>query len=274
MKRAPSSPPRRSAMAVAIRRRLPAGLGAAVLAMALWMFGEPGWGALRHHPYFAIDELVISGHGPSLTEDAIRDWLGVRDGSSLWEASPARLRERLEAHPRIAWAAVRREFPGRFEIKVREHRPQAIAVLDELYYVDRGGAIFGPLAEGDSRDYPVITGLGTAMPEGLRTWTLRRALRLLRSCSRGSCWGGVSEIHLDPRWGVVLYPTAPAVPIVLGWRNWPEKLDRATRALAAWRGATDRLASVDVRFRKQVVAKLRQPVEAGSPPTDGDGGRS
>lgn len=164
----------------------------------------------------------------------------------------------------IARADVRREFPGRYEITVRERQPQAVVLLDEPFYVDRAGNAFGPLGRDHSLDYPVITGIRDDMPPGYRRWLLRRALRLARLCDRIGCFGGVSEIHLDAALGPVLYPTAPAVPIILGWGSWAEKLGRAVRTLDAWQGREAGLVSVDVRFRDQVVARLPAPDAAGA----------
>ena len=237
-------------------------LGAAA---AVWAGHRPSTAALREHPYFAISQLVVSGCGPALTPEDLRDWLGFTGESTLWDASPARVRARLEAHPFIAHAAVRREFPGRLEVVIRERQPQAIALLDAFYYVDRSGVTFGPLRPQDSRDYPLITGIAGDTAEGPRTWALRRALRLLRRCDREPCLAPLSEVHLDDDRGVVLYPSAPRVPIVLGWGSWSEKLERAGRALHAWQGAAERLASLDVRFRNQVVLTLR-PVPAPAAP--------
>lgn len=240
------------------------------IAGAAWATHGRAARALRDHPYFAINQLVINGCGPALAPDDIRTWLGLTDDSTLWQAVPALVRARLEAHPYIARATARREFPGRLEVTVRERRPQAIAVLDGLYYVDRSGATFGPLRPQDSRDYPLITGLDPAEEEGPRTWAIRRALRLLRRCDREPCIGELSEIHLADRRGVIVYLAEPRVPIVLGWGSWPAKLDRAERALRAWEGAAERLASLDVRFRNQVVLILRpQPLPpAAAPPPD------
>jgi cell division protein FtsQ len=234
------------------------------VAAAVWAGHGPATAALREHPYFAINQLVINGCGPRLTPDELRVWLGFTEESTLWEASPARVRARLEAHPYVARATVRRQFPGRLEIVVRERRPQAITVLDDLYYVDRSGATFGPLRPEDSRDFPLITGLDSAVADGQRTWALRRALRLLRRCDREPCVGELSEVHLEKERGVVVYPAAPRVPIVLGWGSWPAKLERAERALHVWRDAAERLASLDLRYRNQVVLTLR-PTPAPPP---------
>jgi cell division septal protein FtsQ len=245
--------------ALVMRHRL--GCATTLLALigglVLWTVHPPAVAALREHPYFAIQQLVITGCGPSLSSEDVRTWLGLSPVTTVWEASPARVRERLLAHPRIAWTAVRRTFPDRLEIVIRERRPQAIAALDELYYLDRSGAMFGPLGPQDNRDYPVITGLAAADSDGTRQWLVRRALRLLRRCDRNRCIGELSEISLDAARGVVVYPVEPSVPIVLGWGSWPVKLERAQRALQAWHGGGDRLASLDLRYRNQVLLTLR-----------------
>ena len=260
-----------------IRRRLSASrvmvIGALGLGAALMMCSPSAWAALRDHSYFTIRELVISGHGPLLSEEAVRDWLGVSEGASLWQVSPARLRARLEEHPLIVGAAVRREFPRRIAIRLRERRPQAIVTLEELYYLDRNAQLFGPLPSDASRDYPVITGMSADTPPGYRTWALRRALRLLRRHGSEAGLAKMSEVHLDRLRGVVLYPTTPSVPIILGWRRWAEKLDCAGRVLDAWGGATHRLTSIDVRFRNQVVVTLRPLVSAGRRSSTGPGVR-
>lgn len=226
---------------------------------AVWRYGDSGWETVREHPYFAITEVKVRGAGELLERGAVLRWLHVSAAMSSWDASPYRWRRRLEAHPMIARAEVRRELPGRYEITVRERRPQAIVLLDEPFYVDRAGNAFGPLGPHHSLDYPVITGVRDDMAPGYRRWLLRRSLRLARLCDRIGCFAGISEIHLDEDLGPILYPIAPPVPIVLGWGSWAEKIGRATRALDQWRGRETSLARVDVRFRDQVVVRLADP---------------
>ena len=211
---------------------------------------------LREHPYFAIHDVRVNGAGPLLTRTEVIEWVGLRPGTSVWDASPSRVRKRLKAHPMIARAAVRREFPGRVVIDVRERRPAAILMLEEPFYVDRSGAAFGPLRDEYSRDYPVISGIDAALPAGARARAVRRALRLARLCDRHACFGGISEVHVQPDVGAVLYPSQWHVPVVLGWGGWVDKVDRAERLFEQWSGETERLASVDARFRNQVVVRL------------------
>lgn len=236
-------------------------LCAVALIGAVWTYGDWGWETVREHPYFEIKEVKVKGAGELLQRGAVLRWLDVSNSLSAWDASPERWRRRLESHPMIAHAEVHREFPGRYEITVRERQPQAIVLLDEPFYVDRAGNAFGPLGPQHSLDYPVITGVEDDVAPGYRRWLLRRGLRLARLCDRIGCFAGVSEIHLDPDLGAVLYPIAPTVAVVLGWGSWAKKIDRASRALEQWEGREARLSTVDARFRDQVVVRL---VEGGA----------
>lgn len=254
------------------RWRWPAALvlAGAVLAGGAWFGRRPAAEALRQHPYFVVDRLELAGVGPALRAEDVHAWLGLTERTTLWEAAPGRVRARLEAHPFIAHASVRRVFPGTLEIVIRERKPQAIAVLGDLFYVDRGGETFGPLRAGDSRDLPFITGLDPTAAPGVRAWLLRRALRLTRRCDAPGgdtprCVGPLSEIHVDAAQGLTVFPGAPRVPIVLGWGSWGEKLGRAERALRQWQATPERLARLDLRFRNQVVATLRPAPAAPVP---------
>ncbi len=213
---------------------------------------------VQEHPYFQVEHIVVRGTGSLVSESALREWLGVREGDSLWKASPEVVEARLEAHPMLRAAVVRRVFPSTLDIRVRERRPAAITVLDDLYYLDRNGESFGPLGPGHGRDFPVFTGVAEGAG-GQRHWTLRRALRLLRRSKSTAVDFEISEVHLDPDDGLVLYPADPRVPIYLGWKSWERRLPQAIQVLTAWRDSTGSLARVDLRFRDQVVVGLREP---------------
>lgn len=227
-------------------------------AAAGWTLHQPVWAALRTHPYFAVTHLAIRGTGPLLSKNEILAWIGADESVRIWDLSPPHVRARLEMHPLIAHASVRREFPNSFEVEVREQRPRGIVLLDRLYYVGRSGEVLLPVEAQHDPDYPVVTGLTKETPPGYRTWALRRALQLYRLCQRMACFDGVSEIHVDSERGMVLYPMKPRVPVVLGWGSWREKIERAERVLGAWEGRTYMLRAVDLRYRNQVVTRLRE----------------
>lgn len=236
------------------------GMIAAVSAMtlgALCTYAVPGavrW--FEAHPYFAITSIAVQGQRRLSRDEVLRD-AGVQRGMSIWDIDPTTVQLRLEQHEWIRSARVRRLWPNGLRIAVHERRPVAIVRLDTFDYVDRTGHVLGPLRAGDSWDFPIITGLEDSYAQEFTPIGMRRALRLLRRCERLSCFDGVSEVHVDARRGVTVFPLRTAVAVVLGWGSWRQKLARSARVLAAWKGQEERLAAVDVSFRDLVVVKLR-----------------
>ncbi len=241
----------------------PLGIGlaaAAVLAgitVATWWAAPRAWGAIHDHPYFAVTQITIHGNSRTSRTQLLR-WAGLHSGMSIWDASPDGVRAQLLQHPDLADAAVRRDFPHRLVISVHERSPVAIAVLDDLYYVGRGGHLMDRLRDADSRDLPLITGLTPADMGNQGPLLLRRATRLIRLCLREGCGDSISEIHLDAEHGVTLIPLHRPLAIILGWGGWRTKLAHTTRVLAAWEGQETRIAQIDASFAHQVIVRLRE----------------
>lgn len=234
-------------------------LAIAIVGSAGW-YGPTGWRLFRTHEYFRVSTLRMRGVGPLLSENAVREWVGINDHTTIWDMRPVAVRARLEEHPLIARAAVRREFPNYVSISIRERRPEAIAVLDQVYYVDRHGHLLGALGAEHSRDYPMITGPTMETPTGLRAWMYKRALRVVRLCARGGSFGEVSEVSVATDGGVTMYPMKLRASVVLGSGSWREKLVRLDRVLRTQTGTTDDIRLVDLRYRNQVVVQREPPV--------------
>jgi hypothetical protein len=159
---------------------------------------------------------------------------------------------------------VRRELPDRVVLQVHEQKPVAIlALADEapgLYYLAANGRIFAPVASGDARDLPFVTGLtrrdlGGGDAFGPRA--VRRALSLLRRAGRYPQVGIVSELHVERTQGLVLMPVRPTLPIEIGWGDYDEKLARVAEVLPYWSGREGELRSVSCVFDDTVVVRMR-----------------
>jgi len=224
----------------------------------------PGVGtAALNHPYFAVNQIVLSG-AQALDRDSVLGAAELWVGMSIWEVDPATAEERIEALAWVQNAQVRREFPNRVRISIAEREPVAIAVVEGLQYVDRSGRVLGPVRAGAHVDLPFITGLKGPHLQGPGVPMLRRALRFIRLCEKRRCGGGVSEVHLHPVHGLVLIPREAAVPVIVGWGRWNGKIDRLERVLAAWEGSEEKIGSIDVTLRREIVVRLRDGTEAGA----------
>ncbi|HVM97050.1 MAG TPA: FtsQ-type POTRA domain-containing protein, partial [Candidatus Acidoferrales bacterium] len=239
-----------------LRLGLLAALCGVSASLAVFFGAPPGWRAIKRHPYFAVDGIELSGNRRLNREDVLQ-LAGWHSGMSVWDASPSDARLRLASNPWIEWVSVERQLPRHLGIRVRERRPMAIVQIGGLQYVDRGGRVLGPLRDDDSRDLPIITGIDSIDSKSFGAVALHRALQLVHWCERLRCFDTISEVRVDREAGITVFPLKTAVPVVLGWGGWREKLVRSARVFAAWQGQTDRLAQIDVSYHNQVVVRLR-----------------
>jgi cell division protein FtsQ len=238
------------------RRSLLAAVCGISLSASLWYGLPAALHVAKAQRYFALTSVEVNGNR-RITLGEVLQWAGVNEPASVWDVAPDLVRLRLQSHPWVRRVRVQREFPNRLNIEIAERRPVAIVRLDELNYVDRSGRILGPLRDGDSRDFPLISGLEEAQRSGFTPVGVHRALRLLRLCRRLNCFDAISEVHVSRNGGITVFPLRPAAAVVLGWGGWREKLARSARVFAAWEGQVERLVAVDVSFRDMVVVKLR-----------------
>jgi len=208
--------------------------------------------------YFFVREIQVRG-GEKVGGGEIVAMAGLKHGMNLWKIEPRAIEKKIARHPWVRRVLVRREFPRRVVIEVEERAPKAIVALGQLYYVDADGVIFKEVGAGENVNFPLLTGL---RPEQLARTnpTLRGriqdAVRLGDLMAKDS--RTLSEIHFDESGRLVVYTTAFPVALKMGWGDWDAKLKRLDRVLALWKGNEERLASLDVSFNDQVVARLRK----------------
>ena len=183
---------------------------------------------------------------------------GLRLGMNIWDVNPTMIEGKLNRHPWVRRERVRREFPHRVFIRVEEWVAKAIIVLEKLYYVDSKGYVFKEVESGDEVDFPFISGLGhegDLLTDPFSRQKIVEAIRLSDLFTEGSV--PLSEIHFLPEDGVVAYPVSKPVMLHMGWGGWPGKLRRIKRVWSEWKGREHRLASLDLRYRRQVVVKVK-----------------
>ena len=214
--------------------------------------------AVLFNRYFAVSEIQVRG-GEKVGGSEIVTMAGLRHGMNLWKIDPRSIERKVAKHPWVRKVVVRREFPRRVVIEVEERVPKAIVALGKLYFVDAEGVVFKEVGEGENVNFPLLTGLrfeDLAAPGRVTRRKIQDAIRL------GELMGGnaltLSEIHFDAHDRLVLYTMRFPVALHVGWGEWDSKLQRLERVLSLWKGKEDRLAALDLSFRDQVVARLRQ----------------
>ena len=236
----------------------------------------------KEHRYFAVRAIEIDGL-ERLDASRVRKWLGMVEGSSIWQASPRELQARLEAQPAVAAADVRRHLPDRLSITIRERRPRAVLRTDSGYFlIDQSGAVLDPAAISATDELPIVSVDADtwrrahperAQPELPLPRELREAVRVAHLFETGAAGIRVSEVVLRPgdeRPVVEAYSEDGRLAMRLGWGAWRDKmyalrrvLSHASSAMSGVPGADaseevaeGRLAgSVDVSDPRTVVAR-------------------
>ena len=245
-------------------RKLLARLGAALRVaglLAAASLAVAGAGRLADwvsgHPYFRLQDIDVTG---TRDREAILAWAGIRTGQSVLRLDPRRLERRLEGHPRIRTAAVRRELPGKLRIAVEERRPLAVVLLEEPLFVDREGALFPPEAREMLDDRPYVTGLRPDDLVARPAWTaarLREAAEVLEMWQRHPDWPAVSEVRPEENGEIVVFPQEAKMTIRFGKEVTEEQFSRLSAVLELWRGREAQVSGIDLTVPGQAVLRLR-----------------
>lgn len=202
----------------------------AAVGFAAWRYGLEG-------DLLRVRELRFAGLS-RIQADELRELSPVRAGDHLFFADLDAMAAALRRHPWIASVDVRRTLPPAIEVAVTERRAAALVDFGGLYLVDTGGRVFKRATPGDGLDLPLVTGVGREeymeRPEEVEQ-LLSGALALSdRWAERGLGQRAVlSEIHIDPDWGVTLFAGEDGIEVRLGTGEIPAKLERLERVLAA-----------------------------------------
>lgn len=215
-------------------------------------------GFVLDNDYFAVRDIQVLG-SEKVGGSEIVTMTGLLYGVNLWKVDAAAIEQKVLRHPWVRRVLVRREFPRRVVIDIEERQPRAIVALGKLYYVDSDGLLFKEIGEGEKMSFPLLTGLradelsagGPALRR--RVQEAMRLGELMTSDSRP-----LSEIHFAGPEQVVIYMANHPIALRMGWGDWQDKIGRLNRVLALWKGHEERLASLDLSFRDQVVARLRR----------------
>jgi cell division protein FtsQ len=190
---------------------------------------------VRTSPAFEVTEIGLEGH-VRLAREEILDTAGLAEGRNVFDVAPEEAEERLDAHPWIAEADVRRRLPGTYTVEVRERRAVALLALGELYLVSEDGAVFKEVEAGDPVDLPVITGVDRerfTRDRGFRTSVLLEAVALLHDYRGAGLWRRepIGELHVERDDGLSLYVGDDATYVRLGHGPFRAKLRRLRTVL-------------------------------------------
>jgi len=231
---------------------------ATVVLGALTTWGPRLYEAMSAMETFRISDVEVRGLR-LITEDSIVARLELEPESSVWGDKTVWL-ERVESHPLVRSAEVRRKVPNGLLIVVEERRAIALAATPTLEPVDAEGYRL-PIDPARYRlDLPIISTSQTP-PEGSQLFgeevrILAAEVSHLMSVD-AAFMRRVSTLRRDDQGMLVLRMTAGDVDFLLPPGTPASRLRQGDAALtdALSRSPGDVPAVIDLRFADQVVVR-------------------
>lgn len=232
-------------------RRLPFRVALVLtLVWALSLAGEMAPEALARVPVFRARNHEFVGLR-FLTGETVLRTAGIGPDASLWD-DPSGWEERLERHPLVRKATVRKRFPATLVVEVEERAPVGLVPTPTLEPVDGEGRYLPLDPTRFPLDYPILRPPRGAEPGALPTPVqirhLAEAAEVLRS--EPDFWSQVSEIEPGPHGGIVVRRGQPEVVFRFPPRVEVGRIREAMAVLhdAERRGVSRPPLSVDLRF--------------------------
>jgi cell division protein FtsQ len=222
--------------------------------------------------YFRARQLTIEGMR-RLTRDQVAQQAGVHTGINILSANLTLVRKRLQAHPWIAEAEVRREIPAGLAISIKEHKALAMVDLGQKYLMNTQGEIFKTWEPSDPKDLPVVSGLTisdltvSGRSEPVRDDSLEKGSAPFQAVMRVLELGGrkssilpnreVRQIHVDQQIGLTVHAFERGNIINLGFSDYAGKYRMLSRLLAYFKRHRRILDfdRIDLNNLKRVVVK-------------------
>lgn len=186
--------------------------------------------------YFRIHEIEFSGCAVT-KQKILRKYANISYELNMLTLQPRVMEKRLEEHPWIEHASIRRIWPDSLVVSIKEYRPRALVVQgdeDGFLYLDRKGVLFAAVKVGQDLDFPVITGLDVFKTEDEKKELLASANMFLRLAGENNPnlpAQNISEIHFTTEGELILYLVERPFPIYFGKGAMRRKFSQLHRVL-------------------------------------------
>lgn len=238
--------------------RIMNGLASALfLSVALAALGSTLWW-VAHHPSWSLGRIVVDGEIEHQSEASVRAYLAPQLRGSFLTLDLQEVKRLFETLPWVRHALVRREFPNRLHVTLKEH--EAVAWWGEAgggKLVNRQGAVFEADPDPDQHQSDAWAELIGPEGDSEQVYSLYRQLQpLLQPLGQS-----LSQLELGAsgHWQVRL---AGGALIELGRGSAAELLARTERFSATMPELTTRyggraLEAADLRYPDGYAVRLR-----------------
>ena len=237
------------------------------LAAVLWAATTAGLlGAyvfLASSPGFRVQSAEVSGTRHLSRLEVLRA-AGIGAHSNLLSMNVGKVEKRLDGLDWVRRAEFKRILPHGVLIKVEEHDPYILALVDgRFHYLDADLKPFARMKNEPAPDLPVLTGLSRAdlvEPDEEVKRLLLAAGRLLEALSEKTPAeaGFLSEVHLDRVWGLSLVLSNLPATVRLGFEQPKKRLEDLKLVVddLKRRGELKRATLIDLDAGSNIVVRF------------------
>jgi len=251
------------------------GFSAVLVVVLVWMAVMAVENFLNHDPHFRIESasnIQIDGNS-QLTRPELLSVFGADIGRNLFYVPLTQRREQLEQLPWVAHATVMRILPNQLRVSIVERVPVAFArVGNQIKLVDGDGVLLdmAPAALAAKHySFPVVTGIDPQDPLSVRRPRMKLYQKFMNDIDTGSekVSQQLSEIDISDPEDVQGLVSANGSDILLhfGQDNFLNRWNEYKEHLAEWKQQYPNLASVDLRYDRQVVLNMSKTAETNHP---------
>ncbi len=258
--------------------------GTVVLIGGLAWLGVAIHSFAAHDPRFRIessDNIQILGNS-EVTKAELLSVFGGDMGRNVFFVPLSERRADLERLPWVETATVMRLLPDQLRVSVTERTPAAfVRSGNEIGLVDRDGVLLAmdpATMAAKHYSFPVVTGIEANDPPSTRAARMKIYQRFIADLdSSGERLSSqLSEVDLsDPEDVKALVPSdGTELLLHLGDEDFLTRWHNYQQHLAEWKAQYPRLASIDLRYERQVVLEMQkgapipQNQDAGAKTTD------
>ncbi|HBN26807.1 MAG TPA: hypothetical protein DD405_04995 [Desulfobacteraceae bacterium] len=185
--------------------------------------------------YFRLEKTTITGIKILYFEQVMAQ-AGIRKNSNILSLNLPLVRKKLEAHPWIAEAEVRRALPDKIIIRITEHTPLAALNLGHKFIMNNKGKIFKKMTSEDHFNFPIINGLKLSdfslinNQKSIQFYSIMDVLQLGRRPESILSYRFMKRIEIDRELGLTIFASMDGSDrqkkIILGYDNYLEKFKK------------------------------------------------
>lgn len=231
-----------------------------VLVASVYFAGKRFYEELLTSPLLQIKKIDVAGI-KKISRDELLEMAKLHTGDNILAVDTNNMAVNIKKHPWVEAVRIRRKMPDRLILEVKERDAAAFINMDELYLIDNNGIVFKKASLEDNLDLPVInTGISKDELEDNEKVSslIMDAVFLIKLLKDRETFNtdNLSEIKVDPVYGLTLYAINSGIRIEMGFDNFNKKLERLTRILNELNDSIKYVEAVNMNYGKRVVVQM------------------